>query len=214
MSATCEVISFNAQGPDYGPTNDVCRVVFSADVDVVWEVDEVSACEDGELFVEVVCASEVLVGGGLDVEEALSDDTEVVLFRVNQSVRTMETLSSASLAYEWEGPSMGSVTVSSLNDYAALELQAYRRKASGRTARQLRARLRGVEANGEDYEQSSSCGWLVQAEEGRSSQSQGTETGQRRERALGDEQRINCIQIRPALVNVNRTWTRMQILIN
>lgn len=43
----------------------------------MWEVDEVSACEDEELFV-VVRVSEVLVGGGLDVEEALSDVTEVV----------------------------------------------------------------------------------------------------------------------------------------
>lgn len=57
---------------------DVCEVVFSAELDVVWEVDEVVTCEVVEDFVEVVCTSEVLVGGGLDVEAVVSDDTEVV----------------------------------------------------------------------------------------------------------------------------------------
>lgn len=30
-----------AHSPSQDPTNDVCEVVFSAELDVVWEVDEV-----------------------------------------------------------------------------------------------------------------------------------------------------------------------------
>lgn len=53
----------------------------------MWEVDEVSVGEDDEVFVEVVCTSEVLVEGGLDVEVPFSDDTKVVLIRANQFVK-------------------------------------------------------------------------------------------------------------------------------